>query len=127
VAYSPVPSHGDVSAVLAFARAQIGKPYLWGGAGPDSWDCSGLTQAAWAQAGVSLSHYTGWQWAETSRVPLSDLQPGDLVFYGGSGPSSHHVGLYIGGGQMIEAPETGKNVRYASIWRSDIVPEAGRP
>lgn len=127
VAYSPVPSHGGVSAVLAFAQAQIGKPYQWGGAGPDSWDCSGLTQAAWAQAGVSLSHYTGWQWNETSRVPLSDLRPGDLVFYGASGATSHHVGLYVGGGQMIEAPETGRNVRYASIWRSDIVPEAGRP
>ena len=127
VAYSPVSAHGSSSAVVAFARGQIGKPYRWGGAGPDSWDCSGLTQAAWSQAGVSLSHYTGWQWAETSRVPLSDLQPGDLVFFGDSGPTSHHVGLYVGGGQMIEAPATGKNVRYASIWRSDIVPEAGRP
>ena len=128
---SPVPAAGPVrngvAAVIAFAQAQIGKPYEWAADGPDSWDCSGLTMMAWAQARMNLSHFTGSQWAETSRVPLSDLQPGDLVFYGDTGENSHHVGLYIGGGQMIEAPETGKNVRYASIWRSDIVPEAGRP
>ena len=130
---APGPVRGGVSAVIAFARAQIDEPYKWGAEGPDEWDCSGLTMMAWRQAGVSLTHYTGWQWAETRRVPLSALQPGDLVFYGGSGPTSHHVGLYVGTlsdgrtDMMIEAPETGKKVRYASIWRSDIVPEAGRP
>jgi cell wall-associated NlpC family hydrolase len=113
--------------VIAFADAQIGKPYLWGGAGPGAWDCSGLTMAAWRQAGVNLSHYTGLQWSETRRVLLTDLQPGDLVFFGRSGPTSHHVGLYVGGGQMIEAPMTGMFVRYASIWRSDIVAYGGRP
>ena len=82
---------------------------------------------AWQRAGVSLSHYTGAQWGETSRVAISDLRPGDLVFFGSSGPTSHHVGLYIGGGQMIEAPYTGANVRYASIYRSDLVSYGGRP
>jgi len=85
---------------------------------------------AWRQAGVYLSHYTGAQWNETRRIPLSDLQPGDLVF-GDSGATSHHVGLYVGGKNgnemMIEAPQTGEFVRYASIWRSDIVSEGGRP
>ena len=82
---------------------------------------------AWRQAGVYLSHYTGAQWAETSRVAISDLRPGDLVFYGSDGPSSHHMGLYVGNGQMIEAPHTGAVVRYASIYRSDLLPYGGRP
>ena len=123
----PVSTRGGVSAVIAFAQAQIDEPYQWGGAGPSSWDCSGLTQGAWAQAGVTLSHFTGYQWNETSRVPLSDLQPGDLVFFGDSGLTSHHIGLYVGNDQMIEAPHTGAFVRYASIWRSDILPFGGRP
>ncbi len=123
----PPSTNGGVSAVISYARAQIGKPYQWGGAGPNTFDCSGLTMRAWQRAGVSLSHYTGAQWGETSRVAISDLRPGDLVFFGSSGPSSHHVGLYIGGGQMIEAPYTGANVRYASIYRSDLVSYGGRP
>jgi cell wall-associated NlpC family hydrolase len=121
------PPSGRASAVIAFAKAQLGEPYLWGGAGPASWDCSGLTMVAWRQAGVSLPHYTGYQWSATHRVPLSDLLPGDLVFFGSSGPASHHVGLYVGAGLMIEAPRSGVPVRYASIWRADIVPYGGRP
>jgi len=123
----PPSTNGGVSAVLAYARAQIGKPYLWGAEGPDSFDCSGLTMRAWQQAGVNLSHYTGAQWGETTRVAISDLQPGDLVFYGSSGESSHHVGLYVGDDQMIEAPHAGADVRYASIYRSDLLPYGGRP
>jgi len=84
---------------------------------------------AWAQAGVRLSHFTGYQYSETSRVALADLQPGDLVFFGDTGETSYHMGLYVGGGQMIEAPYTGANVRYASNWRGrgDILPYGGRP
>jgi cell wall-associated NlpC family hydrolase len=122
----PPAQSGGVSAVLAYARAQIGKPYQWGGEGPGSFDCSGLTMMAWRQAGVYLSHYTGAQWRETSRVAISDLRPGDLVFYGSSGETSHHMGLYIGGGRMIEAPYTGAQVREASIYRSDLLPYGGR-
>ncbi|SDP69162.1 Cell wall-associated hydrolase, NlpC family [Pedococcus dokdonensis] len=123
----PPSTNGGVSAVLAYARAQLGKPYQWGGDGPDTFDCSGLTMRAWQRAGVNLSHYTGAQWGETARVAISDLRAGDLVFFGSSGANSHHVGLYVGGGQMIEAPYTGANVRYASIYRSDLVPYGGRP
>ncbi|HVD64595.1 MAG TPA: C40 family peptidase, partial [Lapillicoccus sp.] len=123
----PAPSSG-VAAVIAFARAQLGERYVWGGAGPDVWDCSGLTMMAWRQAGVRLSHYTGYQWAETDRVPISQLRPGDLVFYGTSGPNSHHVGLYIGNGQMIHAPNPSTVVKIASIYSmSDLLPYGGRP
>jgi cell wall-associated NlpC family hydrolase len=125
---TPPPPSGGVAAVIAFARAQLGEPYVWGGAGPSVWDCSGLTMMAWRQAGVSLSHYTGYQYAETDRVPISQLQPGDLVFYGTSGPDSHHVGLYIGGGQMIHAPNPSTVVKIASIYSmSDLLPYGGRP
>ena len=115
--------------MLACAQAQIGKPDLWGGSGPGSWDCSGLTQAAWAQAGVYLAHYTGFQYDETRRVPLSNLQPGDLVFFGSDGPSSHHVGLYIGNDMMINAPHTGASVEIDNIYNfgSDLLPYGGRP
>lgn len=123
----PPPPAGGTAAVLAYAQAQLGKPYVWGAAGPDAFDCSGLTLMAWQQAGVYLSHYTGAQWAETQRVALADLAPGDLVFFGASGESSYHVGLYVGDGQMIEAPHTGAVVRYASIYRSDLLPYGGRP
>ena len=114
--------------MIAFAQAQLGKPYLWGGSGPNSWDCSGLTQAAWAQAGVYLAHYTGFQYDQTQRVPLSDLEPGDLVFFGSDGSNSHHVGLFVGGNQMINAPHSGALVRYDSIYSfGDLLPYGGRP
>ena len=127
VVNAPAPS-GGVSSVIAFARAQLGEQYVWGGAGPNVWDCSGLTMMAWRQAGVSMAHYTGSQYNQTARVPISQLQPGDLVFYGVSGPSSHHVGLYIGGGRMIHAPNPSTVVKIASIYSmSDLLPYGGRP
>jgi cell wall-associated NlpC family hydrolase len=124
----PPPSpNGGVSAVLAYAYAQLGKPYVWGASGPDAFDCSGLTQMAWAQAGVNLYHYTGAQWDQTSRVALSDLQPGDLVFFGTDGPSSEHVGIFIGNGQMIDAPHSGASVRIESMYWDNLLPYGGRP
>lgn len=109
---------------IAYAQAQLGKPYQWGGAGPDSFDCSGLVMMAWAQAGVYFPHLAQDQYDMTTPVPLSDLLPGDLVFFGT--PSDvHHVGLYIGGGEMIDAPETGENVSTQSIYWSDLL-SAGR-
>ena len=99
----PAPS-GGAAAAIAYARAQLGKPYVYAGAGPGSFDCSGLTMMAWAQGGVSMSHGSQSQWASFPKVPIPQLQPGDLVFFGSSGPTNHHVGIYIGNGTMIEAP-----------------------
>ena len=123
---TPAPK-GGVDAVVAFARAQLGEPYVWAADGPDSWDCSGLTMGAWAKAGVRLSHYTGSQYRQTSRVPIDDLRPGDLVFFGPSVAGIHHVGLFIGNGQMIHAPYTGSYVKITTIWRDDLIPSGGRP
>ena len=117
----PPPAKGAAAAVEE-AKRQLGKPYEWGGSGPDSFDCSGLTAWAWKAGGKTLPHSSRSQWSATSRVDLDDIAPGDLLFYG---DPIHHVGLYVGDGQMIEAPETGKNVRYASIYRRDYV-GAGR-
>ena len=118
----PPPAQG-ASAAVAKAKQQLGKPYQYGGAGPDTYDCSGLTMVAWQAGGVSLPHSAEAQYSVTTRVAIADLQPGDLVFYGSP---IHHVGIYTGGGQMIEAPQTGEVVQYASIYRSDLV-GAGRP
>jgi len=122
----PAPN-GGASAAIAYARQQIGKPYQYAGAGPGSFDCSGLTMMAWAQGGVSMSHGSQAQYLGFPKVPISQLQPGDLVFFGSSGPSNHHVGLYIGGGTMIEAPHTGAYVQYTTIYRPDLIPLGSRP
>jgi cell wall-associated NlpC family hydrolase len=119
----PAPSPLAPSAVAA-AQAQLGKPYQWGGAGPDTFDCSGLTAWAWKAAGVTLVHNAATQWDQVADIPTSALQPGDLVFFGD--PGVYHVGLYIGGSQMIEAAKTGTPVRVSSPWRPDLV-GAGRP
>jgi cell wall-associated NlpC family hydrolase len=108
---------------LAFARAQLGKPYEWGAAGPGTYDCSGLTMRAWEAAGVGLPHFAAAQYAQIAHVPIAALQPGDLVFFGSD---LHHVGIYAGGGQMIDAPYTGTVVRYDSIFWGDLI-GAGRP
>jgi len=113
---------GSVSAELAFAAAQLGKPYRWGGAGPGSWDCSGLVQAALRAVGLLLPHDAAAQFADTAthEVPLSSLAPGDLVFYGTSAATIHHVGIAIGGGDMIDAPHTGADVRVDPIAGADL-------
>ncbi|MEU6356964.1 NlpC/P60 family protein [Streptomyces sp. NPDC047072] len=98
---------------IAFARAQIGKPYVWGATGPDSYDCSGLTQAAWNAAGISLPRVTYDQVNAGTTVSLADAQPGDLVFFY---DDISHVGLYIGNGMMIHAPKPGAYVREESIY-----------
>ena len=98
---------------LAFARAQIGKPYVWGATGPGSYDCSGLTQAAWKAAGVDLPRVTYDQVNAGTTVSLADAQPGDLVFFY---DDISHVGLYIGNGMMIHAPKPGAYVREESIY-----------
>lgn len=122
----PAPSYsgsasGRAGAAVSFAMAQLGKPYVFGAAGPSAFDCSGLTMAAWAQAGAYLPHASSQQYAMTSRVSTSDLMPGDLVFFYSD---IHHVGIYVGGGSMIHAPHTGAVVSYGSIGGAWI---GGRP
>jgi len=122
----PAPNPG-AAAAIAYARSKIGDPYVYAGAGPNDFDCSGLTMMAWAQGGVSMSHGSQAQYDAFPHVPIADLQPGDLVFFGSSGPTNHHVGLFVGGGTMIEAPFTGAVVRYSTIYRPDLVPLGARP
>jgi len=114
-----VPATGRAAEAIAFARAQLGKPYVWGATGPDSYDCSGLVQAAWRSAGISLPRTTYDQITAARRITRDQLQPGDLVFFY-SGIS--HVGLYTGNGRMIHAPHPGAPIRYESI---DVMPFAG--
>ena len=113
-----VPVSGGAGAAIAYARAQLGKPYCYAGAGPACFDCSGLTMRAWGAAGVSMPHYSGAQYSMFPKVPLSAMQPGDLVFWGPGG--SDHVGLYIGGGQMIAAPHTGDVVKIQAVYGSPV-------
>ncbi|WP_419667230.1 NlpC/P60 family protein [Streptomyces sp. 2-1] len=102
---------------LAFARAQIGKPYVWGASGPGSYDCSGLTQAAWKAAGVTLPRTTWDQVKAGTTVSVNSAQPGDLVFFY---DDISHVGIYIGDGMMIHAPKPGAYVREESIYYMPI-------
>ncbi|MHB1444731.1 MAG: C40 family peptidase [Acidimicrobiales bacterium] len=112
----PAPNPNAQSAV-SYAEAQLGKPYQYGAAGPNSFDCSGLTMEAWAAAGVGLPHSAAEQWNDTVRVSYAQLQPGDLVFFY---QPVDHVGIYVGNGTMIDAPHTGANVEYDSIWWSSL-------
>jgi len=117
------PPTGEAAVAVRAAEAQLNKPYQYAAAGPDSFDCSGLTMYAWGKAGVSMAHFAATQYSEFPHVPISQLAPGDLVFYGSP---IHHVGMFVGNGTMIESPHTGAFVRYSSIYRSDFV-GASRP
>jgi cell wall-associated NlpC family hydrolase len=107
----PDPASG-ADAAIAFARSQLGDPYRWGAAGPDSWDCSGLTAGAWAAGGTSLPHYSVAQYEQSTPIGEGDLRPGDLVFWGDSSDpgSIFHVALYVGDQMIIHAPRTGRPV-----------------
>lgn len=122
-ASAPPPARSSAAKAVETARAQLGKPYEWGASGPGSFDCSGLTMYAWNAAGVKLPHSSRAQYSSLPHVARSDLQPGDLVFFGSP---IHHVGIYEGGGIMINAPETGETVRRDSIGRADYA-GAARP
>ena len=113
----PAPAGGAAGAI-AFAKAQLGEPYVWGAAGPDAWDCSGLTMGAWQAGGVSLPHYSVAQYDATTPISAAELRPGDLVFWGStSSPSSiHHVAMYLGDGMIIHAPRTGRPVSIDSMY-----------
>src|SRR5581483_5330358 len=104
-----------VRIVLATAEAQIGKPYKWGATGPAKFDCSGLTRFAGAAAGVKIPRVSRWQYRDLEHVSKNELRPGDLVFFGTK--RIHHVGIYLGGGKMINAPHAGAPVRIEKLWR----------
>jgi cell wall-associated NlpC family hydrolase len=110
---TPVPVNGRAGVAVEAAMNQLGDRYVWGASGPSEFDCSGLMMYAWGKAGVSLSHSSKAQYGEGRKVSRSDLRPGDLVFYGS--PSIHHVGMYIGSGRMVHAPNPGKPVKTDDI------------
>jgi cell wall-associated NlpC family hydrolase len=119
----PAPSDAAAEAV-AFALRQIGKPYRWGAAGPDAYDCSGLVYAAYAAAGIRIARSTfGWR-QDGPQVPVAQIEPGDLLFYPGSdGTAANpgHVVMYLGGDQVIQAPQTGEDVQVGPLDLSGVV------
>lgn len=110
---TPVPASGRAKAAVSAAMAQLGDRYVWGAEGPSSFDCSGLTMYAWGKAGVSLPHSSKAQYGEGRKVSRGELQPGDLVFFGN--PTIWHVGMYIGNGRMVHAPNPSKPVKTDDI------------
>ncbi|MFK0203229.1 C40 family peptidase [Streptomyces lavendulae] len=114
---SGTPVRHGTEAAVAFAMNHLGDPYAWGGNGPHAWDCSGLVQAAYRSAGISLPRVADDQYRMTTPLTRSELRRGDLVFWSDNGRASgiHHVALYLGGGQYLEAPRPGKNVRISSF------------
>ena len=129
------PNAAVVNAAIAFARAQLGEPYLFGGRGPDAWDCSGLTMMAYSAAGLAIGgHSVSAQYNRAATrgqlLPYAQAQPGDLIFYshgGSASGSKYHVAIYIGGGQMLEAPSPGKPVRIVTVRTYDRIPVVARP
>jgi len=119
------PTGTQAEKAVAFAYAQIGKPYVFGASGPDSYDCSGLTMASWAAAGISIPRTSYEQWASLPHVPTSQLQPGDILVFNGAG----HVGIYVGGGALIDAPHSGLDVEKIALsgWYSSTLIGAVRP
>jgi cell wall-associated NlpC family hydrolase len=131
----PPASNAAAAGAIAFAYAQLGDGYLFGGSGPNAWDCSGLTKSSYASVGVNIgTHSASNQYntmAKAGRlVPVGGRVAGDLLFYstgGSTGGEKYHTTIYIGGGQMIEAPRPGVAVRVAPVRSGDLVPYAGRP
>lgn len=108
----PIVGDGKAAEAARWALTQQLKPYVWGAEGPNSFDCSGLVMWAYQKVGISLPHYTGDQWTAGTHVSRNELRPGDLVFFYGD---LHHVGIYVGAGMMIHAPQTGDVIHIASI------------
>ena len=129
------PNSGVVAAAIAFARAQVGDAYEFAGSGPDSWDCSGLTKASYSSVGVYIGTHSATNQYSTMAnsgrlVPVGQRVAGDLLFYangGSAGGEKYHTAIFVGGGQMIEAPRPGVPVRVTGVRSADLVPYAGRP
>jgi cell wall-associated NlpC family hydrolase len=121
---------GPAGQALAFAYAQLGKPYVWGATGPDSYDCSGLTMRAWRAAGVGLPHFAAFQYQAGHPLTYDQLNPGDLLFWATDPKDSntiYHEAIYVGGQQMIQAPKTGQDVEVSSIWMWGPIQFYARP
>jgi cell wall-associated NlpC family hydrolase len=122
--YASQGGTGAAAAAIAFARAQLGKPYQWGADGPDAYDCSGLVYAAYAAAGIHIARTT-YQWQQDGpQIPLTEIEPGDLLFSAGSDGTVQnpgHVVMYLGGGQVIQAPQTGEDVQIDQLDFSSVV------
>ena len=114
----PPPNVEAAKKAIEYARAQLGKPYVWGAEGPNAFDCSGLTMQAWKAGGVQMDHWTGSQYAQSRPIPLTEVQPGDLIFYN----QFQHVAIYIGDGKIIHAPHTGAVVQIEDMyyWRTTM-------
>ncbi|WP_455432793.1 C40 family peptidase [Streptosporangium soli] len=108
----PVIGKGKAAEAARHALTQQLKPYVWGAEGPNGFDCSGLVMWAYQQVGISLPHYTGDQWTAGTHIPREEMRPGDLVFFYND---LHHVGIYVGGGMMVHAPQTGDVIHIAPI------------
>jgi len=122
----PAGTSEGAKAAIEFAKAQLGEPYVWAAAGPDAWDCSGLTMMAWRQGGIALPHYSAAQYQQTKHLTADQLKAGDLVFWGTSPNTIHHVALYIGNDLIIQAPHTGDVVKVSPLY--DSAPDYyGRP
>jgi cell wall-associated NlpC family hydrolase len=123
-----LPIGGNLGPLWAFLNAQLGKPYQWGGTGPDSWDCSGLMMVGWAQVGITLPRVAvdQYRYTQAVAVPLSALQQGDLVFWGPSLDGIDHVAIYVGNGQILDAPHSGTVVQVQAIWTDGLI-AATRP
>jgi cell wall-associated NlpC family hydrolase len=124
--FVPPPNASAAAIAVQAAYSALGAPYVFGAAGPSSFDCSGLTSWAWAQAGVYLPHSASAQWSSLPHVPLSQVQPGDIIYYGNFGP---HVAIYVGGGTIIHArhPGPGGEVQTSSLYGYDTPWGAVRP
>jgi cell wall-associated NlpC family hydrolase len=119
------PTSTQAEKAVAFAYAQLGKPYQWGATGPGSFDCSGLVQAAWASAGVAIPRTTYEQWSTLPHISTSALEPGDLLYFDGVG----HVAMYVGDGEIVDAPQTGMDVQRIPLagWYASSLVGAARP
>ena len=125
-----VTTYSQRVAALNWARTQIGKPYIAGDAGPNSYDCSGLTQWAYLKVGHAMIHFSQSQYEAGQKIPYSQLQPGDLVFFGTNSrdwTTIHHVAIYAGHDTMVEAPHTGGHVQEVGIWWAQLMPYGVRP
>jgi cell wall-associated NlpC family hydrolase len=127
-----LPSNPAAAAAIKFALGELGKPYVWGATGPDAYDCSGLMLRAYQAAGITLDRVSADQYKDGAMLPVRDAQPGDLLFwaYDPSNPATiHHVAMYLGNGQIVEAQQTGVpvHVRAVSFTESELVPQAVRP